>query len=516
MSEPCVLAIDAGTGGVRAGVFDLAGALLGLSGREWRHHAAASVAGARDLDTTAGWELVGTVARAALAASGIDAGSVKAVTTSSMRGGLVAFGAGHEVLWACSNADARARDEARELVVSGGARELQERGGDGVAMSAAPRLRWLARHEPEIFRRAERFGLVNDWLVGRLTGESVSDPSIGSSSGLFDLERRDWSDESLALCGVERERVPRLVDAGTRVGALTATAAADLGLDRDAVLVMGGADTALARLGLGIDAPGVVTGVCGTFWQQSLSADRCLRDPSGRLRTLCHALPGQWLVEGIVFYAGHALRWFRDAFCDVERREAAARGVDPYELMEALAEQVPPGAGGLVAVLSNPMDVRRWVHPAPAFVGFDLERPEASGKKECIRAIMESAAYVLRAHVTQLEAIGGRMLGELVLAGGAARGRLWPQIVADVAGVPVHIPRISEATLRGGALLAAAALGAGTPATSTAGDRRVAPRPDAVAIYEEDAPRRDRIFTAQTALAERGATTPMWWAPGAE
>src|SRR6185295_8270463 len=135
MSEPCVLAIDAGTGGVRAGVFDLAGGLLGLSGREWRHRATASIAGARDLDTTGGWELVGTVAREALAASGIDARRVRAVATSSMRGGLVAFGPGHEVLWACSNADARAREEARELVVSGGARELQERGGDGVAMS---------------------------------------------------------------------------------------------------------------------------------------------------------------------------------------------------------------------------------------------------------------------------------------------------------------------------------------------------------------------------------------------
>jgi autoinducer 2 (AI-2) kinase len=516
--DELVLAVDAGTGSCRAGVFDLSGRLLGLGAREWRHPVPSAHPDARDFDTTAAWELVSASVRAALSRAGVARSRVRALATSSMRGGLVAHAPDGGVLWACSNADARAADEARTLVESGGAAELQRRGGDGVAMGAAPRLQWLLRHEPELFARAERFSLINDWLVGALTGEVVTDPSIGSSSGLFDLPRRTWAPESLGLCGLDLRAVPAVVDAGTPVGRLSASAAAALQLDRDVTVVMGGADTALALVGLGLTTPGAASSVCGTFWQQSLSVDRCVIDPRGEMRSLCHALPGQWLVEAIVFYAGLALRWFRDGFCDLERERAAELGVDPYALMEDLAESVPAGAGGVMALLSNSMDVRRWVHAAPTFVGFDLEAPERSGKKECIRAIMESASFVLSEHVRGLERVGGTRLPELVLAGGAARGRVWPQIVADVSGRRLRVPSVAEATLRGGALFAASGAGlikdVRAVATPAEADRVVSPQPELRAVYASIEERRRAIYDAQLDLAERGLTRPLWWAPG--
>ena len=122
--------------------------------------------------------------------------------------------------------------------------------------------------------------------------------------------------------------------AGHGRGGRHAEAAAETGLKEGTPVVIGGADTQLGLVGIGVADPGRFTVVGGSFWQHTLVLDRPLIDPQVRLRTLCHAVPGQWMIEGIGFYSGLAMRWFRDAFCDGEKERAAALGADAYALME--------------------------------------------------------------------------------------------------------------------------------------------------------------------------------------
>ena len=119
------------------------------------------------------------------------------------------------------------------------------------------------------------------------------------------------------------------------------------GLRAGTPVVVGGADTQLALLGLGIVEAGRYTVVGGTFWQHTLVLDQPLVDPGGRLRTLCHSVAGRWMIEGIGFFCGLVMRWFRDAFCDAERSRAEAEGRDVYAILEEGAAGVPPGSGGL-------------------------------------------------------------------------------------------------------------------------------------------------------------------------
>src|SRR2546430_16857326 len=84
--------------------------------------------------------------------------------------------------------------------------------------------------------------------------------------------------------------------------------------------------------------------VAGAFWQNTVLLDKPLIDPGIRLRTLCHVTPGEWMLEGIGFYCGMAMRWYREAFCDSEISEARSRGVDPYGVMEEAPAGMPPGA----------------------------------------------------------------------------------------------------------------------------------------------------------------------------
>jgi autoinducer-2 kinase len=135
-----------------------------------------------------------------------------------------------------------------------------------------------------------------------------------------------------------------------------------------------------------------------------------LIDPEVRQRTLCHVVPGEWMLEGIGFYCGMSMRWFRDAFCDAEVALARSRGIDPYVVMEEAAAGA--GAGGVIAILSNVMNARRWAHASPSFLRFDLAR--GSGRGACVRAIEEAAAYVARGHRDIIAGLTGLRFGEVV------------------------------------------------------------------------------------------------------
>ena len=136
---------------------------------------------------------------------------------------------GHEI-WACPNIDGRAGAEAAELIHSGLAQEIYERSGDWVSITAPPRFRWIARHQPDLFASIAHVGMIGDWILTRLCGAFVTDPSLGSSSAMFDLALRDWSDRILEICGLDRSVLPPVVDPGTVVGEVTDAAAAETGL----------------------------------------------------------------------------------------------------------------------------------------------------------------------------------------------------------------------------------------------------------------------------------------------
>ena len=398
MSEaPLLLAIDAGTGSCRAVLFDTEGLQVAIGQREYAHAEAPGVPGSQVFDTARNWALICECVREAIA--GVGADRVAAVSATSMREGMVLYDARGREIWACPNVDARAGDEAAELVASGAAQEIYDVAGDWVAITAPARFLWIANHETDVFASIAHVGMLGDWILTKLSGAYVTDPSLGSSSGMFDLARRDWSECVLELVGLERDVFPDVVEPGTVVGAVAADAAAATGLRAGTPVVAGGADTQLGLVGIGVLDEGRFTVVGGTFWQQAVVLGEPLIDPQARLRTLCHTAPGRWMMEGIGFYCGLTMRWFRDAFCEAEKAEAARDGRDVYALLEERAAATTPGSNGLFGIFSNLMNASRWVHASPAFVGFDVASPERSGKNECFRAIEEAAAYVSLGHL---------------------------------------------------------------------------------------------------------------------
>src|SRR6202020_383840 len=389
MTNRYLLAIDAGAGSCRAVLFTEAGQQAAVSVREWAHHEPPGVPGGQDFDVESGWRSIAACVLDALRDAGASAADVAAVAATSMREGVVLYDRAGREIWACPNVYSRSAEEAADLIREGAAEKIYAEAGDWVSITTPARLRWLARHRPDILDAAGGLGMLSDWILYRLSGAQVTEPSCGSSSGMFTLAQRTWSASSPALCGLPAEVLPPVVDPGTVVGHVTPAAAEQTGLRTGTPVVAGGGDTQMGLLGAG--TVGVeYTGVAGPFWQNTVLLPEPLVDPQARLRTLCHVTPGEWMLEGIGFYCGMSMRWCRDAFCDAEVAVARQRGVDPYVVMEEVAAQVPAGSGGVVAIMSNLMNARHWVHASPSFAGFDLGHPAASGRGARIPAIEEA------------------------------------------------------------------------------------------------------------------------------
>ena len=519
MSGPLLLALDAGTGSCRAVVFDESGGQIAMAQREWTHHGLDGVPGSQVFDTHANWRLITECVREVLHSDAIEASAIQAVSTTSMREGMVLYDKDGSEIWACPNVDSRASAEATELVQNGAAEKIYRKGGDWVAITAPARLRWIRRHEPRVFTETRHLNMLADWIAFRLSGEYFTDPSIGSSSGMFDLSSRNWSPEIIEICEMTAEMFPVVLEPGAVAGTVTAKAAEETGLRAGTRVVVGGADTQLGLVGIGLVATGKFTIVGGTFWQQTIGLPEATIDPQGRLRTLCHALPGQWMMEGIGFYCGLTMRWFRDAFCELEKQQATREDKDAYALMEAAARDVPAGSNGVFGIFSNLMVARRWIHASPAFVQFDVGNPASSGRKECIRAIEEAAAYVSYGHLKVIEEVTGRRCDDVIFTGGASKGVLWPQILADVLGLPVTVPKVKESTALGAAIFAG--IGAGIYQDVASATRHVVSHertiePDAKnhekygTLYEDWR----RLYDAQMSMVEEGLVTPLWRAAG--
>jgi len=336
---------------------------------------------------------------------------------------------------------------------------------------------------------------------------------------MFDLAHRTWSADIIDICGMRADVFPSVLEPGTAAGKLSAEAAAATGLRPGTPVVVGGADTQLGLVGIGVVEPGRFTVIGGTFWQQTIGLSEATIDPQARLRTLCHALEGQWMMEGIGFYCGLSMRWFRDAFCELEKLEAERTGVDAYTLMERAAGTVPPGSNGVIGILSNLMVASRWIHASPAFVQFNLGDPANSGRKECIRAIEEAAAYVSYGHLKVIEEISAGSIDHAVFTGGASKGTLWPRVLTDVLGIPVSVPRVKESTALGAAMFAG--IGAGLYRDVANAARQVVsfestlePDPATHARYGELYESWSRVYNAELSLVEKGLLKPLWRAAG--
>jgi len=284
-------------------------------------------------------------------------------------------------------------------------------------------------------------------------------------------------------------------------------------------VVMGGGDVQLGSAGLGVVDVAQVAILGGSFWQQVVNIDKNTPPPLDmNIRVNPHVISNLSQAEGITFFSGLVMRWFRDAFCDMEKLQAKEQGVDVYSLLEEKASKVPVGSYGILPIFSDSMKYGKWYHAAPSFLNLSIN-PEICNRASMFRSLQENAAIVSSINLDKIREFTGVEIDEIVFAGGASRGRLWSQIVADVTGCRVKIPKVTEATALGAAMAAGVGVGIYKDMASAAKElvvweRVYEPNLENKKIYDEIKIRFKKAYEVQLKLVDDNITTSMWKAPG--
>jgi xylulokinase len=378
--------------------------------------------------------------------------------------------------------DTRSQELSRQWQADGTAATIRRLSGwQPFAGLPLPSISWLRQQRPDVHSKAKRFLGPADFLIHRLTGRFATDLSAASEMLLVDIQTGLWSEELCEIGGVDPSMQSEIGWAGRKVGEISAEASRLTGLSAGTPVIAGGNDQPCAGLGMGMIAPGKVMLSTGTAWviMSVVEADTTETVPEW-VNLYFHAVPQQRLGGQLVGGFGATVDWWlRQIFGD---------GTDQRNLYEQLNEAVrssPAGSQGLLFLsLSGPSQIMNAA-PGGGFVGMELVHTRA----EMCRSILEGCAYEVRWALDELR-LAGIPVEELWLAGGANRSPVWPQILADICGIPLQVAGYADWAALGGAILA----GWGIGAYSSLQDgvthlqphlQRLEPNPDLTDIYAE-------------------------------
>ncbi|WP_428391706.1 xylulokinase [Lichenicoccus sp.] len=315
----------------------------------------------------------------------------------------------------------------------------------------APKLRWVAKHEPRLFAQVRRVLLPKDYVRLRLTGEAVSDMSDASGTGWLDVARRDWSDAALAATGLDRSHMPRLVEGIAESGIMHGELASKFGMHGGVVVAGGAGDNAAAACGIGAVAPGSAFVSLGTSGVLFATTERFAPNTGSGVHAFCHAVPARWHQMGVILSATDSLEWL-----------ARLLHSDAASLVAALGETVAAPSPALFApYLAGERTPHNHGSLRGGFAGLGHE----ADSKVLTLAVLEGVAFAFRDCLAALEAAGTR-IERVWGVGGGARSRLWLRIMASVLRLPVDLPaRAESGGAFGAARLALCAVSGADPTT---------------------------------------------------
>ncbi|MCC3704771.1 xylulokinase [Rouxiella badensis] len=303
----------------------------------------------------------------------------------------------------------------------------------------APKLLWVARHEPEIFSQIATVLLPKDYLRWKMSGDKVSDMSDAAGTLWLDVAKRDWSDTLLDACGLSRDQMPRLVEGSAVSGVLNRDIARAWGLNSEVIIAGGGGDNAASAIGIGAVEPGdafISLGTSGVLFAVNPSFSP---NPDSAVHAFCHALPDRWHQMSVMLTAASALRWY----CQLIGSHETTLLAEVAQLTQAEKRQAPL----FLPYLSG----ERTPHNDPLAVGAFHGMTHSTQRAALGYAVLEGVAFGMADGLSVLKQ-SGTQLSQCSLVGGGARSDEWAQLIADALNLTITTHQDGEA---GGALGAA-------------------------------------------------------------
>ncbi|WGD32156.1 FGGY-family carbohydrate kinase [Ancylobacter sp. WKF20] len=450
----CVLGLDIGTTSTIGFLLRLPGEVLGVVSRPVT--LSSPHAGWAEEDPAQWWANVGAITHELIDSSGIDPTEIAAIGVTGMLPAVVLLDAEGRVLRpSIQQSDGRCGAEVAELRAEKDEAAFIKKAGNGINQQlVTAKLRWLARHEPDIFARiATVFGSY-DYVNWRLTGERAVEQNWALEAGFVDVSRHEIDDELVAWARIPRSAVPRKTASHEIMGHVSLEGAAATGLAAGTPVIGGAADMIASALGAGVTRTGDILLKFGGAVDILVATDQVKPDP--RLYLDYHLIPGLYMPNGCMATGGSGLNWFVRNFSGGEADAAARAGLSLHQHLDRLAAERPAGADGLT-ILPYFLGEKTPIHdPAARGVIDGLTLSHDIG--HLWRALLESYAYAGAHHVEVLRDMGHTATRVMVSDGGS-NSRVWMQIVADVLGQPVHRLKGHPGSSLGAAWTAAVGVG---------------------------------------------------------
>lgn len=448
-----ILAIDQGTTGTTCIVFDERAEPIGRAYREFTQHFPRP--GWVEHDAKEIWEVTQAVAGEALADAEVRPGELLAVGITNQRETVCVWdpSTGEPLHRAIVWQDRRTAERCEELRAAGHEELVRER--TGLVLDpyfSATKIEWLLHNVEDLAPRARAgqavFGTIDAWLIFKLTGEHVTDPSNAARTMLYDIAAGSWDRELLALFEIPERALPRVLPSTGTLGTTRSEA-----LHGHVVPVAGVAgDQQAALFGQACVDPGMGKNTYGTGSFALLNTGFTAPRPQpGLLSTVAWGIGGSttYALEASIFVTGAAVQWLRDGLGVIERASDT----------EALAASLDGNDGVYFVPALTGLGSPHWdPHARGTIVGLT----RGTGRAHLARATLEAIAYQTVDALRAMEQASGEPLRELRADGGASANAWLMQFQADMLGVPVLVPETAETTALGAAYLAGVGIGAWT------------------------------------------------------
>lgn len=405
-------------------------------------------AGARAEQNPADWWASFVAAsKGAIAASEIDVRQIEAITYATTCCSVVALDKNGDALRpALIWMDVRANEEADAVFATGDAALDLNSAGHGPVSAEwmIPKALWLKHNDPEVYDRAYRICVYQDYLTFHLTGEWAA--SLDNVGLRWHYRNREggWAKslvEALGIGDLIDKWPPRVTAPGEVVGTLTTAAAEALGLPQSVKVVQGGADALIGLIGLGVAQPGQLAVITGSSHLQFGVTEAHLSAPGvwGAYADIVY--PDRYIIEGGQTSTGSIINWLG----------RLTGGLD-FDELNAKAAKLAPGSDGLI--VQDHFQGNRTPYTDPLSRGAIVGLTLAHDKHHVFRAMMEGIGFGTRAILDAFNT-AGYAADEMTVGGGASASDLWLQIHADTSGIPVRVPSSPDAPSTGSAVLAA-------------------------------------------------------------
>ena len=484
VTKDLFLAIDVGTGSVRAALVDLRGQIAAFHAAE--HDQQVPHFGWSQQRPSDWWKGVVLCIRAVLEKTENAAARITAVAACGQMHGTVLLDKNgvpvvdYAPLWN----DKRTRDVLDQFLEHHNQEELLPITGNPAATAwPAFKLLWFKQEHPDVYRNTASVLIVKDFINFKLTGNQAIDHPEASTTYLYDIEKRAWSPTLVQTLGLNDQILPEIKRPIDLVGTINRECSEETGLLTGTPVAVGAGDFPVTLLGSGVSRVGVGSDSTGTSTLLTLQTERAVLHP---ILSNVLGIDEGWSAFTILDAGGDAVRWARRAFHDNQVS---------YEDLVKVAASAPPGADGLIFLpYLNGERLGSRRNARAQFFGLTY----AHGSGHLHRAVMEGVAFASRRNLAIMEQSGNRMQ-YLVASGGGAKTRLWLEIKASVYRTPIRTTQHAESSILGCAMIAGAASGVYSTLADAAKeliqlDEEILPNPEWVARYEKLADLFDQIY----------------------